>query len=284
MASIPLIVITFWIIVAIKKKHSKEVLKSRILLTLSLIFMVLQPSFVRAFFKALVCTTVEGRAYLLNFIAEECWSDSHLKIIFFLIFPCLCMLMIIIPGLILIYVMKINQTLSRTDVVFNFFSGSYIRKFFLWDFALMLQKFLIIILITFLENSFILLININFITFFYLGIQLKVRPYKKPEANSLATHARIALIMSCYYMLILKRTSGDAVTLLIFFALIITNLALISIFLISYFKRIPLCISFVHRLFPSLQKYYQLNPDFSPTNPKSSKIKLNFSSIISFRK
>ena len=141
-AAIPVIIAFFWIIYGCinkKLKTSQKVIK--FFVTISITFFALQPSFTRSFLKGLICKQIEGKMFLLYYLSQECWTDAHLKLVFYIVLPLLLLFMIVIPFIFFIKIIRQakSSTAFKGDAIFNFLVGSYTEKFYLWDYIFMAQ-------------------------------------------------------------------------------------------------------------------------------------------------
>lgn len=216
----------FWGGKLYKNKNSHPLIFKKLTCLLFLISYLLQPSFINAYFKYIICIKIDGFDYLKIYLKERCWVSSHFYHFIALILPSLIFWMVIYPLGVLILIYKNYKNLKKRNnhSIFSFFTDGLKPNFFYWEIWLMFKRYIFIILTifplvqSFLVNCWILCI----FSFFVLFIQIKSNPYEFNLAFKISLFANAIILIGILgiTVILIENTVYNQMILVVFFFLL----------------------------------------------------------------
>lgn len=94
----PLLVCCFLFLRSKYKKFDKSTMKYVMSISVLVVCYTLQPFFLNFFFSAFNCNTINDKKYLDDFLTQECWDESHMSVLYYMIIPFLFLWLFFLPG------------------------------------------------------------------------------------------------------------------------------------------------------------------------------------------
>ena len=159
---------------------------------------------------AFKCLSVDKKSYITKYLSEQCWSPNHVLILLSINMPSLFFLMLFIPTMIFL---KVRRGLKRGSIPseYTYMIQGYRLHYYYWDFCLMLQKYLVIVVTIFLDNSFMIMFLVNLISFCSSFLQIHNNPYRLPSLNRIAFSSKLTSQITIFCTLCVSMEANLAV-------------------------------------------------------------------------
>ncbi|KAL4484821.1 hypothetical protein ABPG74_019998 [Tetrahymena malaccensis] len=167
------------------KKFMKSKLQKICLKTsLVLFYLFYQPSISKLVLSGLFCRQIAGKYYLIQDLSQQCYTKSHIIIIFSIVLPFCLLWCFIIPLFIYRKLALLQQHIDKIKyieqrIVYSVFYQGYKYQCFNWEIIKILQKFALMILI---NSNLSEIIKITFIVIILLLYTIYLS-FKKPHQN-----------------------------------------------------------------------------------------------------
>jgi hypothetical protein len=188
---LPIFIYIFWTLYSMLTKMSKSDRNFRLETSLIIVFYTFQPSFINLFFSGLTCRNIENTYYLQKYIKQKCWDSMHLYILFIFVIPCLSLWMFGVP-LLLLRTIHYRAKKGLSMEAYSYITYGYRDTFFFWEFIIMINKYFFIIVITFIFEDIISILSLFIVSFFFLCLQVYLKPYGCDSFNRVALMSRIS--------------------------------------------------------------------------------------------
>ncbi|CAD8174765.1 unnamed protein product [Paramecium pentaurelia] len=205
----PFLYITFFLfcyLLAVKFKH---ITFNRSVITTTLIYMYiyLQPSLIGGFVQLISYREISGYKWVQSNVSQRFDTPYHEKWMLELCLPMLLILAILIP-IYFFYGLYSNSNLlddKKVRLQWGYLYNEYTKRAYFWEVIKILQKELMIIFLTYYDDSVIIKATIiSLIIGVYLELSLKYKPYNLNNLNKLDYYstnvclASIALAIGIY--------------------------------------------------------------------------------------
>ena len=187
---LPLLVIVglVWLCIALKSRKMIYIHRECKATFVILYFLIL-PDLVQAFFSLLNCDEIEqGEYWLVADMDIRCWDSTHSLYSLALGIPAIVIWVFAVP---LGCLMTLIRNRRQQDELwfkmrYGFLTNGYMRKRYYWEFVILYRKVLIIICSVFLSGTIaVQALTVELILFLFLLLQARVSPYTTKQLNHL---------------------------------------------------------------------------------------------------
>lgn len=199
-----------------EKTFSFSNAKKKVVISLLILCYLFQPPLINIYFQVQDCYEIDKNFYMKLDLNEKCWEDDHLFYTSRFILPCLCIWMFILPGILLLIMLKHVKKrkrlsiLQKTDISYvgdvemKFFKEGYKESVFYWEFINLIKKYLFIVFSIFsLEKFHWNVIILCWLSFIFLFLQNYKKPYLLEIFNKLAMISHLIIYLNSIIILVL---------------------------------------------------------------------------------
>jgi hypothetical protein len=222
--------------------------------------------------SAFKCLSVDKRSYITKYLSERCWSPNHVLILLTLNLPSLLLLMFLVP---IIIFSKVRSGLKKGSIPseYAYMIQGYRLQYYYWDFCLMIQKYLVIVVTIFIDSPFIIMFLVNLVTFSSSFLQIQNKPYRLASLNRTALFSKLTSHITVFCTLSIIIENNLAFGSFIVFLMTFTNVLFFSFWILNFIGTVKRLRKLFHKFLVKLDIDYpdpeEYSPDFtikSPTN------------------
>jgi len=227
-----------------------------------------------------------GEAWVIADLAEQCWTATHFKTVFFISVPvCQCAFLVSYNSAgLLIQTRRMHEMSPR--VMFSFLYKGYEQKWFYWEFVILYRKIAIVSSSVFLSPMSVRVESLTILAILLIAVylQLRYQPYNEPTLNKLEIKSILVSAVTIYAGLYYDTRSmsnshiGQVINMLLFILIIVTN----AYFLVTWLAYISPVIYATLRekwsFFARFSKPYRVQPFQPPSQGLKEGEKLSNSS------
>ncbi|KAL4430508.1 hypothetical protein ABPG74_005433 [Tetrahymena malaccensis] len=189
--------------------------KSKVISIVVFVFWFLKPSVVYTLIKGISCVNFDGQKYIQLDYTYECYTETHIKFLYYLLIPSLIFYIIIVPGIIL---KKISSNKNNLDYAtvrqrYGYIYQDYRKAGFYWEFI----RFIVQLIIIFYQNLEIISSNtrcllIMGILIVYYIVLSAIKPFMMKKYQRVEEQSTIVLIFISVLNLALDNNSSSTQT------------------------------------------------------------------------
>ena len=204
--------IFFWSIKYIKYKIKKSDIRSKFITSEIVVLTILQPTVVNTMTMLFSCKTIDGIKRLTNDLYYECYNDENNFYSFIFAFPSLIVWIVLYPLFNLYRLFKSKKNLNKIKIrkKYGFLYNSYKLHLYYWEVFETYKKYLMIVIINFLQNSFetksLILIMISGFSAYNFIMK---KPYLSDSLNKTAFLAEIVALTTIFFGLLSYSIKDD---------------------------------------------------------------------------
>jgi len=181
-----LIVGVVWLCIALNR-HKMIYLRRECTATMVILYFLILPDLVKAFFSLLSCDEIEkGEYWLVADLDIRCWDSSHSLYAVALGVPAIVIWVFAVPLLCLLLLVRNRREQDELwfKMRYGFLTNGYMRVRYYWEFVVLYRKILIIICSVFLSASVTLqALTVDLVLAFFLTLQYQIKPYTTEQLN-----------------------------------------------------------------------------------------------------
>ncbi|EAR86226.2 transmembrane protein, putative (macronuclear) [Tetrahymena thermophila SB210] len=218
----------------IKKKLQKICLQTSFMI----FYLFYQPSISNLIFSGIFCRQIGDKYYLIQDLSQQCYTNTHMIILFSIIIPLCLLWCFIIPLLIYRQLNKLQSNMDEVKniqkrIIYSVFYQGYKIECFNWEIIKIFQKFAMMIVI---NSNFSDAIKITFIIIILL-LYTSYLTFKKPHQNNqiMSCEKIMMLILNFNFvfllMIITQSQPSYYLIIISYFAIILLNIIFLGIFI-----------------------------------------------------
>lgn len=230
-----------WSLIAYWKKISVKEFKKKFVTSIVVLTYYLHSSYVNFFLTNLSCREYEKNNYLANALGQECWDDEHMLFSSVITIPMVVAWMIVLPGFVYrLTRLHHKKKMEGFEHVVRYFVVGFKEKYYYWEFAILLKKYIFILMPLVLKNQTSIPIQVlyAFIMLIYLIIHTEVQPYSLKIINKLQFLSYYACLISYFIPIITFLTENKILLILISILYLVFNLAFYLFWIYIYYELI----------------------------------------------
>ncbi|EWS71613.1 transmembrane protein, putative (macronuclear) [Tetrahymena thermophila SB210] len=189
--------------------------KSKIISIIVFVFWFLKPSVVYTLIQGISCVNFDGQKYIQLDYTYECYTETHIKFLYYLLIPSLIFYIIIVPGIIL---KKISSNKNNLDYAtvrqrYGYIYQDYSKVGFYWEFI----RFAVQLIIIFYQNLEIIssntrcLLIMGVLIVYYIALS-KIKPFMMKKYQRVEEQSTVVLIFISVLNLALDNNSSSTQT------------------------------------------------------------------------
>ncbi|EAR86259.2 transmembrane protein, putative (macronuclear) [Tetrahymena thermophila SB210] len=190
--------------------------KSKIISIIVFVFWFLKPSIVYTLIQGISCVNFDGKKYIQLDYTYECYTETHLQFIYYLLIPSLIFYIIIVPGIIL---KKISSNKNNLDYAtvrqsYGYIYQDYRKVGFYWEFV----RFTVQLIVIFYQNLELIssntksLLTMSILIVYYIALSI-IKPFMMKKYQRVEEQSTIVLIFISVLNLALANNSSSTRTL-----------------------------------------------------------------------
>lgn len=201
------VLLIFWFCVTFYKE-SAIYLKRHFVCSVVIVLVVLNPSVLDSSMSMIGCREIDGVKYLMRDYSIECYSESHIWMLFYIVVPTVLLYAIILPGILLLILYRNRHSLDEESIRMRYgiIYVGYKPKLWFWELCQFYRKVLLKgVLIAVAEYSAVVqATSVVIILMLVLLLQLAFKPYVHPAINALEFHsiltASLTVTLGMYFL------------------------------------------------------------------------------------
>lgn len=126
--------IYFWLVHKFIYKTSFKLALEKYLITVSIVFFFFQSPIINSLCEIINCTPLGESSYMTNYLKEECYTSTHLDLIFYYVIPCFICFVFILPAIPFFIMWKNRKILCSEKMIYKigFLLNGYDKDVFYW--------------------------------------------------------------------------------------------------------------------------------------------------------
>ena len=222
-----LLALIAWIM--LKSMRKVDFLWQKLIASSVVIVFIAHPSLTKMMFSLYSCIEIlPGETWILADLSEKCWTQSHLKAVYFVSIPSIVVWVLGLPTLVLGFLFKYRLKLHELThrLKFSFLFKGYEPHFYFWEFVILYRKVAIVISAVFLSPVSVRVESLTILAVLLAAVylQLRFQPYNDVTLNKLEIKSILVSAITIYTGLYYDTNSmNTAVNLILFVVILIAN-------------------------------------------------------------
>ncbi len=228
-----------WNLIAFFKKMPRKVFKIKLVTSVVVITYFLHSNYVNIFLRNLSCKEYENNQYLSSNLGQKCWDKEHMFFSSIITLPMVIIWMVLLPAI--VYKLVVHNKKKKIESfshVVRYFVNGFKEEYYYWEFVILLEKYIFILIPLIFKNvaNLPILILYTLLLLTYLIIHAEVQPYSLKVINNLQFLSYYASFISYFISIINSLSDNEQVLIFISILYYVLNGGFYLFWISMYYK------------------------------------------------